>query len=150
MTPSPEYAHQSSVLATATHLKATVTGGMVVIAPMDVRLDDRTVVQPDVFWIAPHGLCNLVDGRWFAGPPDLIVEVCSPGTGRYDRKDKLTLYEQSGVREYWIADPHTRTVEVWVRLSGVGDYIHVGLFGHDDTCTSPLMGQPVPVRALFA
>ena len=48
------------------------------------------------------------------GAPDLIVEVLSPSTFRTDRKDKMEVYCQFGVAEYWIIDPKNQSVEVYV------------------------------------
>ena len=52
------------------------------------------------------------------GAPDLVVEVLSPTTGRYDRKHKKDVYEKHGVREYWIVDPVSRSVEQYVLKDG--------------------------------
>ena len=46
--------------------------------------------------------------------PDLIVEVLYPGTKKRDRGYKKDLYEKSGVREYWLVEPETQTVEVYL------------------------------------
>ncbi|MDR2497379.1 MAG: Uma2 family endonuclease [Tannerellaceae bacterium] len=78
-------------------------------APFDVRLPNRkgekandkiySVVQPDICVV-----CDLskLDDAGCIGAPDLIVEVQSPSTAFKDANDKLSLYEESGVREYWI------------------------------------------------
>ena len=48
------------------------------------------------------------------GTPDLVVEVLSPSTARYDRGHKNEIYEKYGVKEYWIVDPANRTVEQYI------------------------------------
>ena len=52
------------------------------------------------------------------GAPDLVIEVLSPGTARYDKRHKKEVYERSGVREYWIVDPANRTVEQYLLEEG--------------------------------
>ena len=86
--------------------------GFVGVAPGDVVLDQERdlVLQPDVFVIGPDRL-PLV-GAKFHGAPDIVVEVTSPSRRRYDRVQKRTVYREYGVKEYWIADPLARTVEV--------------------------------------
>ena len=116
-------------------------------APFDVRLpkplshrkgddDIDTVVQPDITVI-----CDIsqIDRRGCVGAPDLIVEILSKGTAGKDVKDKFEVYEEAGVKEYWIASVEDCTVSVF-RLddNGVykadhrpytnGDFIKVGIF----------------------
>ena len=55
------------------------------------------------------------------GAPDLVVEVLSPSTAKYDRVHKKDVYEQSGVPEYWLVSPGDRSIEVY-RLDG-GKYV---------------------------
>ena len=89
-------------------------------APFDVRLpkdnetdDDKIydVVQPDICVV-----CDLskLDRRGCIGAPDLMVEILSPSSLNHDCKTKLNLYEKHGVREYWIVDPHRKTVLVYL------------------------------------
>jgi len=96
-------------------------------APFDVRLpingskDDNKiydVVQPDICVI-----CDLtkLDDRGCIGAPDLIVEVLSPSTLKYDWNYKFNLYEKAGVREYWIVDPKGKMVNVFL-LQSDGNY----------------------------
>jgi Uma2 family endonuclease len=104
------------------HEVAERTGGAVAIAPLDVTLADHSVVQPDVIYVSASRL-EIVGDR-IEGAPDLLVEVLSPGTSRRDRNEKLKLYAESGVREYWIVDAVERQIEFLVNDSGT---FHVAL-----------------------
>jgi Uma2 family endonuclease len=83
------------------------------------------------------------------GAPDLVVEVLSPSTTSRDRVVKRDLYATFGVREFWIADPGTNTIEVLVPAQGgMGSW---GLFADGSSLTSPLLGGlQVPVSEVFA
>lgn len=109
--PTPLPRHQKVVIALTTRLDAFALdrGHLLLIAPMDVTLDERNVLQPDLLLIASDRR-NIVP-RWVDGAPDLVVEVLSPSTGRRDRVVKLALYARAGVPEYWIVDPETRTID---------------------------------------
>ena len=96
-------------------------------APFDVRLplmnetaDDKIydVVQPDICVI-----CDLskLDDKGCIGAPDLIIEVLSPSTLKYDWNYKFNLYEAAGVREYWIVDPKAKVVNAFL-LQADGKY----------------------------
>ena len=52
------------------------------------------------------------------GPPDLVVEVLSPGTAKYDRGRKMQIYGSSGVREYWLVNPADKVVEQYLPAEG--------------------------------
>ncbi|MCS7222286.1 MAG: Uma2 family endonuclease [Anaerolineae bacterium] len=113
--PAPTPLHQRIVFRLARLLEHFVSEhqlGEIMIAPLDVVLSPRRVVQPDIIYIsnAKHHIIQ----DCIRGVPDLIVEVVSPGTWRRDHVDKKTLYEQFGVLEYWIVDPEARMIEVFV------------------------------------
>jgi Uma2 family endonuclease len=42
-----------------------------------------------------------------------VVEILSPSTRAYDQGRKLALYSAGGVREYWIVDPESKSVQIW-------------------------------------
>lgn len=71
-----------------------------------------TVVEPDISVVCDR---SKLDKRGCKGAPDMIVEVLSPSTLRHDRLVKLNLYQQAGVREYWIIDPENRAVQVFLQ-----------------------------------
>ena len=88
------------------------------LSPFDVRLfeqegdspeDVDTVVQPDLMVVCDQ---NKVDRHGVHGAPDLVIEILSPASARYDRLVKFNLYQRAGVKEYWLVDPSSRTVSV--------------------------------------
>ncbi|MFV9504091.1 MAG: Uma2 family endonuclease [Oscillochloridaceae bacterium umkhey_bin13] len=114
MTPAPNLAHQttSGILFYHLHQLVQLTRlGRVFAAPVDVELGPQTMVQPDLVVILHGGLAQLSEQR-IIGPPDLIIEITSPSTASYDRREKRDLYASVGVREYWIADPASRSIEL--------------------------------------
>jgi Uma2 family endonuclease len=131
-------------------LAKLIPGGILRFAPLGVRLDDENVPEPDLFWVAgsESRAKKGKDGQWY-GAPDLVVEILSPSTARYDRKHKYQLYEKHGVREYWIADPNNKSLEVWVLENN--QFKHFGIYFPGDTFESPVLGgQKVDVQAAFA
>ncbi|MFN3484892.1 MAG: Uma2 family endonuclease [Planctomycetota bacterium] len=114
MTPAPEVPHQrvSRKLERILDEYAVRTGaGEVFDAPIDVVLTNEDIVQPDLLLVSTQR-AGIVGRENIRGAPDLIVEILSASTARIDRERKRALYERAGVREYWIVDPDTRTVEV--------------------------------------
>jgi len=115
MSPSPSFQHQELVLTLGAALREYVQSqeaGNVSIAPMDVCLSSDTVVQPDVLYLSPKRT-DRIEEHEINGAPDLVIEVASPSTSHLDAFDKKQLYEAHGVREYWIIDSDTETVEVY-------------------------------------
>lgn len=148
VSPAPALRHQRLVFHLAKLIERVADGrGEVLIAPVDVVLDDVTVAQPDLLWIAPDSdRCIERDGRLY-GAPDLCVEILSPSTARLDRTTKFTAYERAGVREYWLVEPSAETVEVWTL--GEKEYTLVGVYRAPQTAASPALGQAVAVAEVF-
>ncbi len=114
--------------------------------PFDVILPEEgetfetasNVVQPDVFIVCDK---EKKTRRGYYGAPELIVEILSPSTARRDIKYKRKLYQRFGVKEYWIADPVHKIVQVY-KLDKDGKYgfpetyteednIKVGIFNNN-------------------
>ncbi len=112
--PSPGSSHQREVFKLARLISDFVEqrkAGEVFIAPLDVILDDENTAQPDLIFIAKAN-AGIVRDRGIFGAPDLVVEILSPGSIRRDRYEKLGLYAEFGVKEYWIVDRANQSLEV--------------------------------------
>ena len=55
---------------------------------------------------------NVIGAKTIDAPPDLIVEILSPGTRQRNLTTKRNLYDRFGVQEYWIVDPDARSATV--------------------------------------
>src|SRR3970040_2327208 len=124
MVPAPTTIHQNISqnieFLLVQHVRATRCG-RVLDAPVDVVLGEgsrRDVVQPDIVFVSRERTA-IVTPAEIVGAPDLVVEILSPGTEDRDRGYKRTLYERSGVREYWIVNPDEASIEGY-RLSPTG------------------------------
>jgi len=99
-------------------------------APFDVRLNaddfDDIVVQPDIIVVCDE---SKHDGKSLKGAPDMVVEILSPSNSLHDIVTKFKLYQNAGVREYWIVDPNTKMVQVYIINNGKYD---VGSIYRDD------------------
>lgn len=90
-------------------------------APFDVRLPKKgeteihTVVQPDLCVVCDE---SKLDERGCLGAPDLVVEILSPGNSKKEMKDKFEIYQEAGVREYWLVYPLDEMVLINVLEDG--------------------------------
>lgn len=126
---------------------AKTIGAKAYTSPIEVYLDDHNIFEPDVLYLAPDTACQIGEKR-LVGAPELVVEVLSPGTAKYDRQEKYKAYEQHGVREYWIVDPVHEVVEVWWSVQG--QFVRQGVFDENDTFASQFLPDPISVKAIFA
>jgi Uma2 family endonuclease len=114
VTPSPIPPHQIvsiNIVYPLVHHVRERNLGMVLDAPIDIRLTPDNVLIPDIIFIARDRL-HIIGPKTIDAAPDLVVEILSPGTRRRDLTTKRELYARFGVREYWIVDPDKRTVTV--------------------------------------
>jgi Uma2 family endonuclease len=127
--------------------------GVVLPAPGLIFADDDNAA-PDVVWLSWERLRAVAheDGK-LHGPPELIVEVLSPGAvnERRDRAAKLALYSRRGVDEYWIVDHLEERVAIHRRhADDPGALRLMADLGHADWLESPLLpGFRVRVGELF-
>ncbi len=119
MSPSPFLLHQLIIgnfhFLIKYFLKQFKIGGLVVLSPIDVRLDEENTLQPDLLYISEERKPQLI-GERISGAPDLVIEILSPSTAHYDLQQKKNLYERYGVKEYLIIDPKRFDAEVYVLI----------------------------------
>lgn len=115
MPPSPEPFHQAVAGTTFGELYLYLRDhplGLAYCAPLDVELSPVNVYQPDVLYVS-NARKDRVKRKRVVGAPDLVAEVLSPSTARYDQRDKLLRYARSGVVEMWMLDPEDRQVKIY-------------------------------------
>lgn len=121
--------------------------GLVFIAPLGVILPTGPVI-PDLVYIHMRNVNILFEQR-IVGVPDLVVEIASPGTAAYDRREKQDAYARSSVPEYWWVDPGGRTVEVLV-LEPSGEYRPLALVaGQAPIPSTQIPNLTFPVDSIF-
>jgi Uma2 family endonuclease len=123
-------------------------------APFDVRLPKNgekndaeiyTVVQPDVCVVCDP---SKIEKRGCLGAPDMMVEVQSPSTTKYDLGEKFKLYESSGVREYWVVYSDEKRVEVFL-LQPDGKYDNGTLYTTGKVPVHIFEGYEIDIKKIF-
>lgn len=119
MSPAPHPDHQRIVGRLYKKLDRFVEErglGEVLLSPVDVVLTPHRAVQPDVLFVSTPRL-HIIQEH-VKGVPDLAMEVISESSCERDRIQKKALYAQFGLPEYWIIDPDSRAIEVFVLVNG--------------------------------
>ena len=123
--------------------------GEVYYAPVDVVLSPHDVVVPDLVYVSHQRAMDVLTDAAVKGPPELVVEILSPGTSRRDRTIKQALYDRWGISEYWLVDPDREAIRIVHRDSG-GFSLAADLTADDDVLTTPLLpGLAIPLASLF-
>ncbi|MBV9230913.1 MAG: Uma2 family endonuclease, partial [Chloroflexi bacterium] len=128
MAPAPDAWHQEVSTEIFYHLYVAVRLtrlGKIYSSPLDVMLDAKNTFQPDILVVFNEHL-DRITKRGVVGAPDLVVEIASPSTARIDLSEKLSAYASAGVPEYWVVNPDSRTVEVFVLKHGI--YNSLGIY----------------------
>jgi Uma2 family endonuclease len=150
VTPSPSPMHQDisgNLYILFRNVVFESGRGRVYYAPLDVRLDENTVVQPDLIIVLSDRSPVLTISR-VEGVPSLAVEITSPSTSAYDRVRKRNLYAQYGVPEYWLVDPGAKTVTVF-SVPEDGRY-QTETVSSDVAVSATIPGLSADLKALFA
>jgi len=151
VTPTPSIQHQRISRNVAMRLAAFLEGsgrGEMLYAPTGVRVSDDSVVEPDLLVVLDEHR-DRIGEQVIDGPPDLVIEILSPGTARRDLVTKREIYSRAGVPEYWIVDSEAANVEVLVLERGA--YSRAGLYRRAETLKSPLLPDfDLPLTEIFA
>jgi Uma2 family endonuclease len=108
-------------------------------APFDVRLPIKSKKNEDIFTVVQPDICvvcdrSKLDDAGCIGAPDLIIEILSPGSNRKELKYKYEVYEESGVKEYWVIQPTEQTLLIYTLT--LGKYVPSRLFSPGDIVSS--------------
>ena len=94
-----------------------------------------------LFFVSHQRLGEIVSGERFVAAPELVIEIVSPGkeNARRDREVKRQVYSKHHVKEYWIADPLKRSLEIY-RLKR-HSFVLVETLMDEDEVTSPVLPE---------
>jgi Uma2 family endonuclease len=119
----------------------------VFLSPIDVVLNDFSVVQPDLIIVCDEK--KLANGKYVDGSPDAAIEILSQSTAIKDRREKKILFESSGVKEYLIIDPDESYAEYFL-LDKNGKYQSGKILDLDDNITFQCLPEfSVQLQLLF-
>ena len=109
-----------------------------VVLPIERKTKNKstTVVQPDICVICD---LSIMDEMGCFGAPDLVIEIISPSTSKKDMNDKYSVYEEAGVKEYWIVFPKDEVINCYV-LEG-GKYNYAGAFSRGDEASPKIFPE---------
>lgn len=149
MSPAPNLEHQNiSMTMSGTffhYLKGQTC--KVFAAPFDVRLLDvsKSTKDEDIYTVVQPDICVVCDAsklgkRGCLGAPDLIIEILSPGTARKDLNEKYDIYEENGVREYWVVFPYEQVIQVF-DLNEQGKYQMRKSYGRTESISSTVFSD---------
>lgn len=119
VSPSPIPRHSFAIVALgrilSTHIDENDLGEL--LMDVDTIFGEHDVRRPDLLFFRKSRR-HFIGETAIDGPPDLAVEVLSPGSERTDRRDKFKQYARGGVKHYWIVDPKQRTIEAYALRKG--------------------------------
>jgi Uma2 family endonuclease len=116
MAPAPNLFHQtvvSNMIEIIASYLADHPVGRMYVAPTDVYLTDTNVFQPDVLFVG-GARKSILKEDGVHGAPDLVVEILSPHTARYDINAKREVYTRCGVEELWLVYPKAKRIDVYL------------------------------------
>ena len=157
MSPAPATKHQIAAgnLFSQIHRFLKKQKCKVFTAPFDVRLPVKnkkkdneitTVVQPDICVICDE---SKIDERGCCGAPDLVVEILSPGNSSHEVKTKFELYEEAGVKEYWLVNPVEENLVDFI-LNEEGRFDGIKMYASGDKLSSSAVnGFQIEVSDIF-
>ncbi len=153
MSPAPRPKHQRIAMSLSFLFRAFLKDhdlGLILASPIDVILSPRrTVVQPDLVFVAKDRIEALLTDTAIVGAPDMVVEILSPSTAQIDRTSKRQTYAENGVSEYWLVDVDAQILEL--HILSEGRYTVAGAYTPFDTIDVGLFAEArIPVAEIWA
>ncbi len=155
MSPVPNNLHQKLSGDIYGYLWSFLRGNKcrVYSAPFDVRLPRKSEEDKDILTVLQPDICvvcdpSKLDERGCIGAPDIVVEILSPGNNTKELKNKYEVYEESGVKEYWVVSPQDNTFIIYTLIDGKYDASRLMVAG-DIVTSSVLEGFSIALDELF-
>ena len=156
MTPAPSVRHQniSNNLSFQFNMALRESVCKLLSAPTDIVLPienrkngkEHTVVQPD---LAIFCDLSILKEKAAFGPPTLVVEILSPHTRKKDIQLKYDIYEEAGIKEYWVIMPNEELLEQFVLEKN--KYQRIQTYTREDAVTARAVeGLTVTLEEVFA
>jgi Uma2 family endonuclease len=156
MSPAPGSGHQSISGAVFYELYNYLKGQSckVFAAPFDVRLVGRSIDDKDIITVVQPDICVIcdpkkIDAKGCIGSPDIVIEILSPGNNKKELRNKFEVYQEAGVKEYWVIHPLENTFLQYTLVDGRFQPSILLTFG-DEVTTPILPGFVMSLDELFA
>jgi len=152
---APSTTHQRISMQMGSSINAYLKGKHceVFSAPFDVRIPRKTIEDKDIITVFQPDLCVIcdpskIDDRGCLGAPDIVIEILAPLNNKIKLKYKHQIYEEIGVKEYWIIDPRENCAMINILTNG--KLIAHGYLFEEDKITSELLpGFSLDLGVLF-
>ena len=150
MTPPPGYQLEDAVSRLirllSDYIAASGVKGTLYVPRAGIMRKPNSWLEPDLFYVSAETKARLDPG--YRTTADLVIEVISPGSAIYDRNTKADTYAALGVKELWLVDQGSKSIEV--RLLRGNQYgPSVTLEGNDDLKCYVLPGFVFEVGSVF-
>lgn len=147
MSPAPTIKHQNIAGRLYSRLEQRLRDRTCqpLIAPVDVVLSDRDVVQPDIIVVCDPA---KITEKNIQGAPEVVVEVLSPATATKDLREKKALFERAGVAEYLLLDPLEEYALVY-RRGEDGRFTEGTIYAPDEQLSLLTLGLEIPLWEVF-
>ncbi len=149
VSPSPIPSHSYTLVSLISILKDYTRSRRLgtVFTDVDTLLDEYNIRRPDILYFSNERM-HLVGEKHMEGPPDLAVEIISPGSIEVDREVKFEQYAQAGVMHYWLVDPAEKTFESFVLRKGEYCLVVSGS-GDESVSPDPFSALLIPLAELW-
>ncbi|MHA4811181.1 Uma2 family endonuclease [Flavitalea flava] len=156
MSPAPNRMHQKLSRDIAGELFVYLKGKSceAYTAPFDVRLPRKSKNDQDIINVVQPDICVIcdpskLDDRGCLGAPDIVVEILSPGNNKKELQNKYDVYEEAGIKEYWMVVPQEKAFWQYI-LNNDGHYIASRPKTLGDAVTTPILpGFSLNLEELF-
>lgn len=145
MSPAPSRVHQEVAGNIFLKLGNFLDGKLckVYSAPFDVRFPKESKADKDVYTVLQPDICvvcdkSKLDARGCIGAPDLVIEILSPGNTKMELLNKYRVYEEFGVKEYWVVSQSDQSILIYT-LNDSGKFQPSKIFTHSEKITSSVL-----------